>query len=422
MMREQLRTYSQILQMRSDTIHTLLQSEQGVAYALKLFVIVSLIAGLGLSAGLPAALRTPTMVERFDQTIESVREVVASATAAIESAVATAQGRIDRAAQRMTAEFDRRFGGFLEQISALFDRFASPQTRLTALLARRIVSVAEIEGVVGQARPTAAEMVQLLTRANASEAETRRLLQLAQISPADYAAARATAEEQTNAALVALQPILDALAMSPSEFEQLLAEIPTTPEQVVDWISALSTTPEQVGAILATITATPDRVKALVAAAREEVIRMEPPLGERPSRVIRLGGVWLASPLHYAANWILFVFVLMLAAKSVGGRATLPQHLGAIALSSAPAIFFLLSYAPYLGDVLPAPTAAAIYETGRILALIGIVWCGLLLLKTLSVAHGFGMWKSAGVVVLALIAMVVVAPLALLLAAGFLAG
>jgi hypothetical protein len=149
---------------------------------------------------------------------------------------------------------------------------------------------------------------------------------------------------------------------------------------------------------------------------------MEPPLGERPSRTIRLGGAWLASPLHYAADWVLFVFVLLLAAKSVGGRATLPQHLGAVALSAAPAIFFLFAYAPYLGDVLPAPTAVAVHETGRILALIGVVWCGALLLKAISVAHGFGMWKSVGVVLLALFAMYVLAPLALLLSAGFLVG
>ncbi len=421
-MRESLRTYSQILQLRGETIHVLLQSERGIAYALRLFLVVSLIAGLGMWAGLPASLRTPTMVERFDQTIESVREVVASVTTAIESTVAAVQGRIDRAAQSFSAEFDRRFGGFLGQISSLFNRFASPQARLTALLAQRVVSVNEIEEIASQARPTAAEMVQLLSRANASEAETRRLLRLAQITTEEYAAARSAAEQQTNAALAELQPILDALKMSPAEFEQLLADVPTTPEQLVEWIAALSTTPEQVGAILGTITATPDRVRALVAAAREEVVRMEPPLGERPSRVIRLGGAWLASPLHYAGNWVLFVFVLLLAAKSVGGRATLPQHLGAVALSAAPAIFFLFSYAPYLGDVLPAPTAAALYETGRILALFGVVWCGVLLLKTLSVAHGFGMWKSVGVVLLTLIAMYVLAPLALLLTAGFLAG
>ncbi|MFO7635046.1 MAG: hypothetical protein R6W76_21035, partial [Caldilinea sp.] len=77
-MRDTLRTYSQILQLRGDAIHALLQTEQGIAFTLKLFLAVSLIAGLGMWAGLPAALRTPTMVERFDQVVEDVREMVAT--------------------------------------------------------------------------------------------------------------------------------------------------------------------------------------------------------------------------------------------------------------------------------------------------------------------------------------------------------
>ena len=79
---------------------------------------------------------------------------------------------------------------------------------------------------------------------------------------------------------------------------------------------------------------------------------------------------------HYAADWMLFVLALLLVAKSLGGRATLNQHLGAVALSAAPAILFLLVYAPDLGDVASAPTAAALHYTGRILALVGVVWCG----------------------------------------------
>jgi hypothetical protein len=75
-----------------------------------------------------------------------------------------------------------------------------------------------------------------------------------------------------------------------------------------------------------------------------------------------------------------------------------------------------------MSNVLPAPTAVAIHETGRILALIGVVWCGVLLLKTLSVAHGMGLWKSAGVVVLTWVALYVVLPLAMLFATGFLLG
>lgn len=419
-MKNALRTYSQILQLRSDTIHTLLQSDQGIAFAVKLFLIVSLIAGLGMWAGLPSALRTPTLVERFDGVIEEVRETVAAVVAAIESTVAAMEGQIEQAVDTAAAEFDRRFGGVIAQASALFDRFASPQMRLTRLLEQRTVTVNEIEAVVAQAPPTPEQMSRLLTRAAASEAETGRLLRLAGLTAEQLAAARAAEQAQTDAAMAELQPLLDQIDMSQSEFDALLAQIPATPVQVNDWIKALSTTPEAVGSLLARIKATPERLNELVAQTRAEVVKIEPALGERPSRVIRLGGAWLASPLHYAADWMLFVLALLLVAKSVGGRATVNQHLGAVALSAAPAVLFLFVYAPDLSDVLLAPSAVAIHYTGRILALIGVLWCGALLLKAVGVAHGFGMWKSFGVALLTWVAMYVVAPLAVALATGFL--
>ena len=419
-MKNALRTYSQILQLRGDTIHTLLQSDQGIAFAVKLFLIVSLIAGLGMWAGLPSALRTPTLVERFDGVIEEVRETVAAVVAAVEATVAAMEGQIEEAVDTAAAEFDRRFGGVIAEAGALFDRFASPQMRLTRLLEQRTVTVGEIEEVVAQAPPTPEQMSRLLRLANASDADTQRLLRLAGLTAEQLAAARAAEQAQTDAAMAELQPLLDQLGMAQSEFDALLAQIPATPTQVNDWIKALSTTPEAVGSLLARIKATPDRLNELVAQTRAEVVKIEPALGERPSRVIRLGGAWLASPLHYAGSWMFFVLALLVVAKSVGGRATLNQHLGAVALSAAPAVLFLFVYAPDLSDVLLAPSAAAIHYTGRILALVGVLWCGALLLKAVGVAHGFGMWKSFGVALLTWVAMYVVAPLAVALATGFL--
>ena len=419
-MKNALRTYSQILQLRGDTIHTLLQSDQGIAFAIKLFLIVSLIAGLGMWFGLPSALRTPTVVERFDSAVETARETLASAVTAIEAAATTAEGKIEEAVTVASADFDRRFGGFITQMSGLFDRFATAQMRLDRLLSQRTVTVAEIEEVVEEAQPTPAQMSRLLRLANASESDTRRLLGLAGLTVGQLAAARAAEQAQADAAMTELQPMLDPLGMSQSEFDAILAQLSATPQQVSGWITALSTTPAAVGRILAQISATPERINALVAQVHAEVVKMEPPLGERPSRVIRLAGDWLASPLHYASGWILFALALLVVAKSLGGKATLNQHLGAVALSAAPAVFFLVVYAPDMSDVLLAPSAAALYYTGRLLALIGVLWCGALLLKAVSVAHGFGLWKSAGAIVLTWLAMYVVAPLAVVLATGFL--
>lgn len=419
-MKNALRTYSQILQLRGDTIHALLQSEQGIAFAVKLFLIVSLIAGLGMWAGLPSALRTPTLVERFDKVIEQTSETVAAVTAAIESTVAALEGKIAEAADTAAAEFDRRFGGVIAQASSLFERFTNPQTRLGQLLTQRSVTVSAIEGVIAETPPTPAQMSRLLRLANASEADTQRLLRLAGLTAAQLAAARAAEQAQTEAAMTQLQPLLASINMSQAQFDELLAQVSATPAQVVGWLDALSTTPAEVGALLAAISATPERLNELAAQVRTEIVKIEPALGERPSRVIRLGGEWLASPLHYAGGWMFFALALLVVAKSLGGRATLNQHLGAVALSAAPAVLFLFTYAPDLSDVLATPSAAAIHYTGRILALLGVIWCGALLLKAVGVAHGFGWWKSAGAVALTWVAMFIVAPLAVALATGFL--
>lgn len=421
-MKNAFRTYSQILQLRGETIHGLLQSDQGIAFAIKLFLIVSLVAGLGFWFGVPAALSTPTTVERFDQFVTEARETVAAVTAAVESAVATVQGEYEKAVNTLTAEFERRFSGVAETFNELVARFGGAQAQLDQLLVRTSATVAEVEAAVTRVKPTPEQMDRLLRIANATEPETQRLLALAGITPSEIAAARQDAQAQADAAMAELQPMLDRLDMNRAQFDAILTQLSATPEQVNNWITALSTTPERVGDLLAAISATPDRLNELAAQIRAELVKMEPPLGERPSRIIRLGGQWVASPLHYAADWMLFVLALLVVAKSVGGRATLPQHLGAVALSAAPAIFFLFAYAPDMSNVLPLPTATAIHYTGRIFGLIGVAWCGVLLLKTISVAHGMGLWKSAGVIVLTWIALYVLLPLATLFATGFLLG
>lgn len=421
-MKNAFRTYSQILQLRGATIHDLLQSDAGIAFAVKLFLIVSLIAGLGFWFGVPAALRTPTTVERFDQFVADVSETVLTVTAAAESTIAAVEGKYQKAVATLTGELERRFAGVTEQINQLVARFAGPQARLDQLLAQTSATVDQVEAVVQQVKPTPAQMNRLLQLSQATEPQTQRLLRAAGIAPAELNAARNEAQARVDTAMVELQPMLDRLGMSKAQFDAILAQLSATPEQVDNWLKSLSATPEWVGSVLAEISATPDRLNELASQIRDELVKMEPPLGERPSRIVRLGGEWLASPLHYAANWMLFVLALLVVAKSVGGKATLPQHLGAVALSTAPAIFFLFAYAPDMSNVLPAPTATAIHETGRIFALVGVVWCGALLLKTISVAHGMGLWKSAGVVVLTWVAIYGLLPLATLFATGFLLG
>ena len=66
-MKSALRTYSGLLQLRTATIAGLLQSQAGIAYALKMFLIVILIAGLGHWFALPALWQQPTLAEQLEE-------------------------------------------------------------------------------------------------------------------------------------------------------------------------------------------------------------------------------------------------------------------------------------------------------------------------------------------------------------------
>jgi hypothetical protein len=116
----------------------------------------------------------------------------------------------------------------------------------------------------------------------------------------------------------------------------------------------------------------------------------------------------------------LFALVLLLIAKALGGTATLPQHLAAVAMAAFPAVLSLLVFAPDLSAAIPIPSAASIKFIGRLLALIGIVWSAAILVKALSEAHRFGPWRSAGALALTGVAIAIGAPVLAALAASFL--
>ena len=64
----------------------------------------------------------------------------------------------------------------------------------------------------------------------------------------------------------------------------------------------------------------------------------------------------------------------------------------------------------------------AIHYFSNLLALIGLVWGAALLLRTVAIAHGFGMWKAFGAVLLTFVFIYVVLPLSVLAAGSFLLG
>jgi hypothetical protein len=178
--------------------------------------------------------------------------------------------------------------------------------------------------------------------------------------------------------------------------------------------------PEALRALVIQAEATPAQARQFAADVRAEAVRAEPPIGTRPSRIVRLFGEWLSTPLRLANDWLLFALALLLVAKMLGGRAPLPKHLGAMMLAAAPLVLTLGLYIPSLEGVLSIPMAGAVHYYARILAVIGLLWAALLLLRTLSVAHEISLWRAAGAITLAWLALYVLLPLASVLFGGYL--
>ena len=64
--------------------------------------------------------------------------------------------------------------------------------------------------------------------------------------------------------------------------------------------------------------------------------------------------------------------------------------------------------------------AGAIHYYGRILAIIGLLWAGLILLRTISVAHEISVWRTAGAIALTWVVLYVLVPLAGVFLTGYL--
>ena len=56
----------------------------------------------------------------------------------------------------------------------------------------------------------------------------------------------------------------------------------------------------------------------------------------------------------------------------------------------------------------------------RILALIGLIWAGLIMLRTVSVAHEISVWRSVGAIALTWVVLYVLLPLAGIFLTGYL--
>lgn len=82
-----LREYSNILQLQTETYLDFKHAPNGLARALQLFFVVSLIAGLGVLFGIPVQVARPTLVDILDATQASINEVTTSIDPFLQSGI-----------------------------------------------------------------------------------------------------------------------------------------------------------------------------------------------------------------------------------------------------------------------------------------------------------------------------------------------
>jgi hypothetical protein len=430
-MRNTLRSYSHLLQLRPEVIHDSLNSYDA-ARGLKLLAVVGLIAGLGVLFGIPSALRQLTLPEQIDQAVSAARTTTAQVAAVVMPALANAES----ATEAVAAIVQEQVAGISEQVNALTAGItagldagreqaaqvqANPQVQ--QLLEQSTVTAAQVEDALSEAPATAEQISALLARANVTPEQAADLLQRAGV-PVDQVQQVQQMQAQAGAvvgsAMAQLQPMLEQLSMTEQQLNQILAQLSTTPEQFNRILEQIAVAPEAVGQLIKRVEATPEQLEQFAADLRAEAVKAEPPIGTRASRVVQIFGEWLSVPLRLAGDWLLFALVLLVVATTLGGRAPLPKHLSAVALASAPLVLLLGSYIPDLAGTFSLPMAGAVEYFGRILALIGLLWAGLLLLRSVSIAHGISLWRTAGALALTVAVIYLLIPLAGLYFTGYL--
>lgn len=137
----------------------------------------------------------------------------------------------------------------------------------------------------------------------------------------------------------------------------------------------------------------------------------EPPLGVQPSRVIRLIGEWLTTPLTLLGAWITAVLPVLLVAKLMGAGGSLRGLVAVLLVSAAP------QFLTVLGSF-PLPEASGWSMAAAALAFVALFWGLAILVKGLSVAGEVDQRKAITIVVVTALVFYVLIPSIVLTVGG----
>jgi hypothetical protein len=419
------RTFSNILQLRTESYVELKQSRRGMRYAVWQLIIVGLVAGLGIWIGLPALLQKPLLSERIADVAVKVDEVEQKVLPVADeylNAVSQEQlgaklAAIVQSGEQATAE---TLSSLVDQASVSVDSMGEAITEQAQELSadERVKVQQALDGI--KALAAAREAV--------PPAQITQLLSLAKVSASDVVAnlkerASGGRLDQLSAQIGQSSPQLEQwlteLGSLGAGLQAQLARAVVLSNTLVQAASRVGLSAEQIATIRADLKTVPETAKALLAKAGAEADRVEPPLGGRPSRVIRMFGEWISTPLQFLAEWAFFALALLAVVKLLGGRGTTRQHVIGMLLASAPLFLLFFTFVPNLSPTMPASFYEAFQVFGRTLGIFGIAWAGLIVLKSMSVTHEIGAWRAAGAIALTWATIHVIAPIVTLFAVKY---
>ncbi|MEA3335138.1 MAG: Yip1 family protein [Chloroflexota bacterium] len=407
-MKSSLRFYSDILQLRTEPFEEIRESSNGFARAVKLLIVVGLIAGLGYWIGLPAELDKPVLADFLEKTMVQVdrldHQVVSPlADSLAQATMETLEARFDEMLPNRAPVLPEHVHELLnqadisaEELGARLAELSGAPEGVTSFLAEQGVTGESLSKVIGQTGISSGRLAQIAAQLATESPETSGLV-----------AQRPAGMLET---ISALQPGLFAF----------LAKVVVTPERIGQALDGVAMPAVDLAERSQSIAAMPGQVNGLLARMEQTAEALQPPLGNPASRVSRTIGRWLSTPFNLMASWMFFALAGMLTAKSLGGKGTISQHLAAVALASAPLVLLMVSLIPPMDLVMPVSAAIALEYFGQLLALVGWGWALFVLVKSLEVTHEFSAWRSAATILLTWIVLFVFVPLLSFVVMGYL--
>jgi hypothetical protein len=137
----------------------------------------------------------------------------------------------------------------------------------------------------------------------------------------------------------------------------------------------------------------------------------EPPLGARTSRVVRLIGEWLTTPLTMMASWLTMILPVLLVAKWMGAGGNLRALASLALVSAAPQVLTVASSFPLIEG---SPIAAL----ATTLAFVALVWGMAILVKGLAVGGGIEQRRAVTILVVTALVFYILIPSVLLTIGG----